>query len=114
MLGMGEDGHTASLFPHTAGLRVKGRLVIANYIPEKNTWRMTFTYECINGAHHTAIYVLGASKRLMLTEVLTSIEHFDRYPIQKVGTLTHPVLWIADQDAADGLIDKKPFIKGPS
>jgi 6-phosphogluconolactonase len=107
MLGMGEDGHTASLFPHTEGLRAQNRLVIANYLPDKKTWRMTFTYECINQAAHIAIYVLGASKKATLAEVLTSQSQFDRYPIQKVGTTAHHALWIADQGAAEELIAKK-------
>jgi 6-phosphogluconolactonase len=108
MLGMGEDGHTASLFPHTAGLKVQQRKVIANYIPEKKTWRMTFTYDCINEANQSVVYVLGASKKSMLAKVLTSADQFDLYPIQKVGTLLHPVLWIADEAATEGLMERKP------
>ena len=104
MLGMGEDGHTASLFPNTEGLHVKNRLVIANYIPQKQTWRMTFTFDCINQAENIAIYVLGASKKMMFAEVLLSKKF---YPVQNVGTATHRALWIADQAAAEELIAKK-------
>lgn len=107
MLGMGEDGHTASLFPHTEALKVQNRLAVANYIPDKKTWRMTFTYDCINQASHIAIYVLGASKKSTLAEVLLSTNQFERYPVQKVGTPAHRALWIADQSAAEGLVDKK-------
>ena len=107
MLGMGEDGHTASLFPHTAALNIENRLVAANFIPEKNTWRMTFTYPCINQASHIAIYVLGMSKKDTLAEVLLSPPQFDRYPIQKVGTVAHRALWIVDQTAAAELLAKK-------
>lgn len=107
MLGMGEDGHTASLFPHTEGLKRQNRLVIANYIPAKNVWRMTLTYDCINAANHSAIYVLGASKKATLAKVLLSSNQFDLYPVQKVGTPAHPALWIADQDAAEDLTTKK-------
>lgn len=98
MLGMGEDGHTASLFPGTEGLKVQDRLVIANYVPQKNTWRMTFTYDCINTARHISIYVLGASKQEMLKKVLSS--HDNTYPIEKIGTKTHKATWIADAAAA--------------
>ena len=97
MLGMGEDGHTASLFPDTQGLKVQDRNVIANFIPQKKTWRMTLTYACINQAKNCAIYVLGASKADSLAKVLLSP---DPYPVQKVGTKTHPALWIVDRDAA--------------
>jgi 6-phosphogluconolactonase len=103
MLGMGEDGHTASLFPHTEGLSVENRLVIANYIPQKKTWRMTMTYPCINSAKNVAIYVLGASKKQTLADVLTSSYKPDVYPIQRIGTPIRPALWIADIDAAAGL-----------
>lgn len=98
MLGMGEDGHTASLFPETAGLTVKDKLVIANFVPQKNTWRMSFTFDCINSARHIAIYVLGKSKQEMLHAVLTSTSNV--YPIERVGTIKHKALWIVDEDAA--------------
>ncbi|MBS0604097.1 MAG: 6-phosphogluconolactonase [Verrucomicrobia bacterium] len=107
MLGMGEDGHTASLFPHTEGLKVQNRLAIANFISQKNVWRMTFTYDCINQAANIAIYVLGASKKGTLANVLLSPDQFDNYPIQKIGTTTHHALWIADQAAAEELSQKK-------
>ena len=97
MLGMGDDGHTASLFPGTEGLNIEDRLIIANFIPQKNCYRMTMTFRCINSASHIAIYVLGSAKQKMLKEALTTS---DRYPIQKVGTSLHKVLWIADKAAA--------------
>jgi 6-phosphogluconolactonase len=107
MLGMGEDGHTASLFPFTSALHIQQHLVVANYIPEKNTWRMTFTFDCINAASHIAIYVLGAAKQKTLAEVLLSPAQFDRYPVQKVGTATHHALWIIDEAAATELLAQK-------
>lgn len=102
MLGMGEDGHTASLFPGTAGLQAAGKLIIANFIPQQNTWRMTMTFDCINQASHIAIYVLGASKKEMLAKVLTSPQQL--FPSQRVGTPQHKALWIADTDAASLLL----------
>lgn len=104
MLGMGEDGHTASLFPHTEALKAKQRTVVANYLPDKKIWRMTFTFECINRADHIAMYVLGANKKYILAEVLISPEEFDRLPAQRVGTPQHPALWIADEAAASELL----------
>jgi 6-phosphogluconolactonase len=94
MLGMGDDGHTASLFPNTAGLKVKDHFVIANHIPQKNTWRMTMTFPCINSASHIVIYVLGESKKKMLAEVF---EEKGIYPIERVGTEAHPALWVVDR-----------------
>lgn len=94
MLGMGEDGHTASLFPETEALRIQDRLVTPNRVPKLNAWRMTFTYPCINSARNVHVYVLGQKKQKQLKEVLTGPP--DRFPIQGVGTAERPALWITD------------------
>lgn len=107
MLGMGEDGHTASLFPHTAALKVQQRLIVANYIPEKQVWRMTMTYDCINQASHIVIYVLGEAKKKTLAKVLLSSAKYDLFPVQRIGTSTHRALWIVDEAAAAELLVKK-------
>ncbi|MCC5832594.1 MAG: 6-phosphogluconolactonase [Chlamydiales bacterium] len=104
MLGMGDDGHTASLFPHTRALNEKERLVVANHIPQKNTWRMTLTYACMNNARHICIYVLGAGKAEVLERVLTSKFNYEEYPSQNIGTKSNPALWIVDLDASKNLI----------
>jgi|LakMenEpi03Aug12_release.lakeMendotaPanAssembly.Ray.scaffolds.fasta_scaffold01500_18 6-phosphogluconolactonase len=100
MLGMGSDGHTASLFPKTHGLHSEGRLVIANYIPQMETWRMSLTFECINEAHHIALYVLGKPKAIMASRALEGPYIPDELPVQKVGTEKHKALWIMDIEAA--------------
>ncbi len=97
MLGMGEDGHTASLFPSTKALEDNGHLVAANYVPQKETWRMTLTFECINSASHVAFYALGPSKAPMLAKVFSQNLSL---PCQLVGSADHPALWIADEAAA--------------
>ncbi len=97
MLGMGEDGHTASLFPNTAGLKSQNRLVIANYVPQKETWRMTLTLDCINDAAETVFYVMGKSKAEMLSRIFSTEPSL---PCQLVGTPDHPALWIADEAAS--------------
>jgi 6-phosphogluconolactonase len=104
MLGMGSDGHTASLFPATHGLHTEGdRLVIENFIPKMDTWRMTLTFECINKARHAIFYVIGKDKTDMLLTILTTPYHPDLYPAQKVGTRANKALWIVDQEAASKL-----------
>jgi 6-phosphogluconolactonase len=103
MLGMGEDGHTASLFPHSQALKAKGRLVVPNFVPQKNTWRMTFTYECINRAFHIALYVMGSQKAEVLERVLLGPSNPQEYPSQLIGTEANPALWIVDIDAGKHL-----------
>lgn len=98
MLGMGEDGHTASLFPGTKALAIKDRLVVANEVPSLQTTRMTFTYPLINSSHAIAIYVLGKNKQEMLASVL--LDASQDAPIAKIGTAERPALWIIDDNAS--------------
>lgn len=103
MLGMGEDGHTASLFPKTHGLHPTPRLVIPNFIPEKDVWRMTLTFDCINAGQHPTVYVLGKAKAQRVKEVLTGPYQPDLLPVQRVGTAARPALWILDDLASSEL-----------
>jgi len=96
MLGMGDDGHTASLFPGTEALSEKERLVVANYIPQKKCWRMTMTYPCINSARHIVFYVLGGDKKERLAEVL---EPNCKLPAALVGSSGSRAMWVADTQA---------------
>ncbi len=111
MLGMGDDGHTASLFPHTKALHNVEKLVCPNYIPQKECSRMTLTFKCINQAKEAVLFVFGESKAATLLEVLTEPNQFELFPSQHVGTTHHPALWIID-DAAASLIKQDPRIKG--
>ena len=107
MLGMGEDGHTASLFPKTHGLHADGRLAIANFIPQLNTWRMSLTFECINFAHNIHIYVLGKNKAPMVKRILSASLDPDEFPIDKIGTRKNKALWILDTEATKELLPLK-------
>lgn len=100
MLGMGDDGHTASLFPKTHGLHAPGRIVIANYIPVKDVWRLSLTFDCINQSHKTVIYVIGAGKAEMILRVFSKPIETNLLPIQSVGTETDQALYMLDEAAA--------------
>lgn len=104
MLGMGDDGHTASLFPKTHGLHPTERLVISNFLPEKQIWRMTLTFDCINAARNIEVYVFGAGKAKMVKRIFTEPYQPDLLPAQRIGTVDHKALWILDRDAATDLL----------
>jgi 6-phosphogluconolactonase len=99
LLGIGEDGHTASLFPQTHALHVENRLVVANFVPKLNTWRMTLTFDSLNAAHHRVLYVLGKSKASIVKTVLNGAYQPDLYPVQRVGMRSHKALWVLDAEA---------------
>lgn len=104
MLGMGEDGHTASLFPKTHGIHAVNRLVIANFVPQKHTWRMTFTYDLIHQAQAIVIYVIGKRKAEMVERVLVGHYEPEELPIQRIGTSHHKAVWVLDKEACEKLL----------
>jgi 6-phosphogluconolactonase len=115
LLGMGDDGHTASLFPHTAGLDELGRLVIANHVsqkdtPQKETWRITLTWPVINTSAEVAFVIAGKDKAAVLAEVLTGPRDPERLPSQLIRPATGKLLFLLDEAAAANLTDKAgPF-----
>ena len=102
MLGVGEDGHTASLFPNTKALSETEALVVPNDIPQKMTQRMTLTYPCINESKNIVIYALGQSKKEIVPKVLKA-PILSPFPTSKIGTEKSPALWVLDADAASNL-----------
>lgn len=103
MLGMGDDGHTASLFPHTKALEITRALVAPNFIETKNSWRMTLTYEGIHRSRAIIFYVLGANKAPMVHTVLKGPYDYHVHPSQRVGTASNHALWLLDKSAASML-----------
>lgn len=105
MLGMGDDGHTASLFPGTKALDEKVSWVVANEVPQKETWRMTFTFPLINRSRNIVIYVLGKSKAEMVAKVFLE-QNSPPFPIEHVGTPQNKALWVLDTEAGAKIFDK--------
>ncbi len=91
LLGMGEDGHTASLFPGTDALKVTDRWVVANYVPKFNTYRVTLTYPVINAARHVCFLVNSKGKDAMLAEVFGGKSS---YPCAAVRPSEGNLTWI--------------------
>lgn len=103
LLGMGPDGHTASLFPHTAALGVTNRLVVANRVDKLNTTRLTLTYPVINAAALVVFLVAGADKTDALAAVLRGPRQLEELPAQGIVPTNGAVLWLVDRAAAAGL-----------
>jgi 6-phosphogluconolactonase len=100
LLGMGEDGHTASLFPHTAALDERERLVVAAYLEKPNKWRVTLTAPVINAAADVIFLVSGANKAEPLRLVLEGPHQPRDLPAQVVSPHPGRLHWMVDADAA--------------
>lgn len=103
LLGMGPDGHTASLFPDTIRAIDKNRLCIAHYVPKLDRWRITLTPTTINAARHVTITAGGAEKADALHSVLEGARQPDAYPAQLVAPRDGELLWLVDAAAASKL-----------
>ncbi|MGH9820324.1 MAG: 6-phosphogluconolactonase [Pyrinomonadaceae bacterium] len=102
-LGMGSDGHTASLFPHTSGLDEKGRIAIANPVPQLDTTRLTLTYPVINAARNAVFLVVGTDKSRILADVIDGNSDFHDLPSRGVQPTNGRLLWYVDAAAAKDL-----------
>ena len=100
LLGMGEDGHTASLFPGTAALRERTALAVANHVPQLDATRLTLTVPAINAARQVVFLVGGAGKAETLAAVLKGPERPDEFPAQLIRPTDGRLLWLVDRDAA--------------
>ena len=108
LLGMGPDGHTASLFPGTAGLQEKSRLVIANWVEKMKTHRLSFTLPVLNAARYVAFLVSGTEKSAVLREVLEGSAPGEQYPAKLVQPKEGKLIWFLDRAAASGLSTSAP------
>lgn len=100
LLGMGHDGHTASLFPETNALREKSRLVAANWVPHLDSYRITFTLPLINAARSIAFLVTDESKAEALSRVLQPGDGGPSLPASLVRPASGTVHWFLTRAAA--------------
>jgi 6-phosphogluconolactonase len=100
-LGMGADGHTASLFPGTAALNLAGdEIAVANYVEKFQAYRITLTAPIINHARNIFFLITGEDKAPALKEVIKGERNPSRYPSQLIAPNYGSLLWIVDEAAA--------------
>lgn len=91
LLGVGDDGHTASLFPGTGALDENVRKIVANFVPKFDTWRITFTFALINQARHICFLANANKNRALLERIL---EGDQKYPAARVAPVDGDLTWI--------------------
>ncbi len=106
LLGLGDDAHTASLFPHTAVLNDTAPSVKANYLQDKQVYRITMNAPLINDARHIAFLVYGESKAEAVRHIMEDEEDIDTYPAQLIDSITGDVQWFLDEAAAADLEER--------
>jgi 6-phosphogluconolactonase len=110
LLGMGPDGHTASLFPDTEALKIHDRLVAPNYVPKLNAWRLSFTYPLLNAGRTVTFLVQGEDKKERVREVLGG---GSRLPAAGVQPSDGRLVWLLDAAAGEEFVSDVPDIELP-
>lgn len=103
LLGLGEDGHTASLFPGSASLEVHDRWVVADYVRPVSMWRVSLTATVINAAAQVVFVVSGGAKAAIVRQVLEGPAQAHELPAQLIVPAAGHLLWFLDTAAAEGL-----------
>ncbi len=108
LLGMGPDGHTASLFPGTAAVHESTRWVVAPWVEKFQSFRITMTPVLINQARHTTFLIAGREKAEVLQAVMEGPYQPDVLPSQAINPTSGTLTWLLDQGAAGNLRRRFP------
>jgi 6-phosphogluconolactonase len=103
LLGLGPEGHTASLFPHTAALDISDRLAVANFVPQLHGFRLTLTAALLNDAREVLFLISGEEKAEALAGVLQGPHDPQRLPAQLIQPTNGRLTWLVDRAAASKL-----------
>jgi 6-phosphogluconolactonase len=103
LLGLGDNSHTASLFPHTSVLHEKTSLMKGLYIDEVKMDRITFTAPLINQAHTIGFLVYGSGKAEAVKHIIEDPTNIDEYPAQLIKPISGELIWFLDEAAASSL-----------
>jgi 6-phosphogluconolactonase len=103
LLGLGENGHTASLFPYTQAQYAASRLITQVHVKEQEMYRITMTSFLINMAHHILFLVSGADKSEILDQIINGPFDADKYPAQTINPHNGDLNWYLDKAAAQSL-----------
>lgn len=106
LLGLGDNSHTASLFPHTPVLHQRTPAVSEVFLPDQKVFRITLNAPMINEARHIAFLVYGQGKAEAVHHVLEDEEDIEEYPAQLIEPIVGELQWFLDEAAASLLEDK--------
>jgi 6-phosphogluconolactonase len=110
LLGLGANGHTASLFPHRPTLHEQQRLVVADHVEEVNSWRVTLTAPVLNNAAQITFLVTGEGKAAVVAQVIEGPRDSAAAPAQLIAPANGALAWILDSAAAARL--SRPVVHG--
>jgi 6-phosphogluconolactonase len=99
LLGLGEDGHTASLFPGTTALNQGTHWVVANHVDKLSADRLTLTFPVLNNARRVLFLCAGISKAPVIKDIFREDSPRDRYPAQRVNPTAGELIWLLDKEA---------------
>jgi 6-phosphogluconolactonase len=100
LLGMGADGHTASLFPYTEALTENSRLAVSNWVEKLGVYRLTMTFPLLNSAANIIFLVAGEEKAPVLKEILEGEYGREKYPARGINPENGNLYWLLDKAAA--------------